>query len=181
VSLRGRRSPSPHAAAVALIKRAIVPIASTVLLLAACHRKWPEYASSVRVADPERRHQLISGFYDVVNHQWCWTARQFQVLLGPPKDGGTRGGVLTVNLYFPDNEMNEVGSITLTAYTGDFELESVTYKKAGVQEYRSDVPPEALCTDIVPIQFIFDKALPPSNRDPRELGAVVTSITLRAK
>jgi len=136
---------------------------------------------TIQVADPKTASQLVSGFYEVSNHQWRWTARQFSVYLAPPVGGGQKGGELTVNLYFPDTEMKELGSITLTAYIADYELQSVTFRKSGAHQYRSDVPPAALCTDLVPVQFIFDKALPPSIADLRELGGVVTSISLRAQ
>ena len=68
--------------------------------------------------------------------------------------------------------------MTLTAEIDDYSMAPETYSKGGEHFYVREVPPNLLRTNIVPVIFTFDKASPPAGADGRELGAVVSLISL---
>jgi hypothetical protein len=92
-----------------------------------------------------------------------------------------RPAKLTVDLYFPPSEMNALGPITLNASSSEHEFGAMTYYEDGPQKFEVEISPEALCTNVLPITFSLDKYLPPSRAEARELGMVVTSISLRSE
>lgn len=158
-------------------------IYATSFLLAGCHkqRAWP--ASELKVADLKARRQLISGFYEVDN-TWRWCAPVFSVALNPPDSYGERPPVpakLSVDLYFPQLEIDELGPITLTAFTDGRVLGRTTYEKGGTHLFTATVPAEVLRTNMLPVVFSLDKFIPASKADPRNLGAVVNSISLKSE
>jgi hypothetical protein len=150
---------------------AIVPVS--------CKRRNKTPASALSVADPDAARQLLWGFYEVSEHAWRWTAPQFAVAVRPPEGSDSKGASIRLGLYFPEDELTQVGPMTLSARTDCYELDSITFQKPGLQEYRSKVPAKLLNTNILPIIFSFDKALPPSATDSRELGVVIRSVELR--
>ena len=85
---------------------------------------------------------------------------------------------LRVQLYFPPEEVHQLGPITVQARSSDYNYGSVTYKEGGPHEFVVTVPAEALITNILPVTFCLNKYLPASKTDPRDLGTVVTSIRL---
>jgi len=51
-------------------------------------------------------------------------------------------------------------------------------RQGGSYEYIVDVPTGALFADILSVDFSLNKAMPPSERDARELGVVVSAIQI---
>ena len=149
------------------------------LLCASCHKQpviWQQ--SHIRVADPLVSRQILYGFYDAAGNDWRWTGPAFSVALKPPIVEADKGARLRVQLYFPPAEIKQLGPITLSAETVDYKYNQVTYEEGGPHEFWADVPPAALCTNVLPITFFVDKYLKGSKSDSRDLGVVVTSITL---
>jgi hypothetical protein len=131
--------------------------------------------------DLRHADQLISGFYGVEENKWRWTAKQFTVGLGPPPGAGQRGAKLVVQLYIPDGHVEKLGPVKLRAEAGGKALAPETFDKGGSFTYARDVPAATLDTNLLPVTFTLDKAMPPSPGDGRELGAVVTAIGLEPK
>jgi hypothetical protein len=121
--------------------------------------------------------QLTSGFYAPESEGWRWVARSFAVALTPPPGLSSRGARLTVRLYLPETEIQTLGPLTLNASVDGWSLGSETYAKGGSTQFVRDLPFEVVDTNILPIQFCFDKAISPA-ADARELAAVVSQITL---
>jgi hypothetical protein len=92
-----------------------------------------------------------------------------------------RPATLKVELYFPANEIAQLGPITLQAATDDEELGAETFSEGGPHEFLATVPARFLCTNVLPITFSLNKYLPRSPADSRDLGAVITSVSLRSE
>ena len=146
-----------------------------------CHSARKQLASAVNVADPATTIQLIAGFHGLEGNSWRWTARKFAVTLQPPIGAEEVGAKLRLNLYIPDEQIKKLGPMTLTAEVNYHSLDPQTFSKSGAYEYTRDVPPDALRSNIIPVVFAVDKASPPSAAEARELGVVVTSVSLQSK
>jgi hypothetical protein len=144
-----------------------------------CNRaRRKSLSSSISTADPSAATQLTSGFYGVESNSWRWTAREFSVMLQPPAGSDRAGARLQVRLFIPDNQIAKLGSMTLSADIDGHDLPSQTFSKGGAYVYAPEVPPEALRSNVVPVNFSFDRAAPPAGGDVRELGAVVSAVGL---
>lgn len=142
--------------------------------------QWP--ASSFSVADPSVVRQLVSGFYEVNDNRWRWTAPSFTVAFRPPNLNYTqplRPARLTVSLYFPQAEIDQLGPITLTASGAEDQFGQTTYNAGGSHTFVADLPARALCTNVLPVTFSLNKSFHGSGGDARSLGMVVNSFSLK--
>ena len=157
-----------------------------------CQRKFPErqtveeteaptMASTVHMGDPRAARQLARGFHDIEAHTWRWTMRQFSVYLRPPPGSARKGAVLTLNLTVPPAVLQTQKTISLSASVNGDRLRAETWTKPGDYTYQCDVPAAWLTGDAVRVDFELDKAMPPSERDARELGVVVSRVGLELK
>lgn len=135
-------------------------------------------ASEIDMANPAIAKQLLSGFYGVENHAWRWTARRFSVALETPADAAQNGATLRLHFYVSDAQAKKLGPMTLSAKVNDATLPSQTYAGSGQFTYAREVSSSVLQQQMVPVDFSFDKATPPSGAEARELGVVVTSVEL---
>jgi hypothetical protein len=150
-----------------------------ILILVNCHKaRRKELVSVINVADPSIAKQLVGGFYKIEAKSWRWTARQFIVSLLPPPGSEQKGAKLNLQFFIPDDQIAKLGPMTLNAEIDDFSMAPETYTKGGEHFYVREVPANLLRTNIVPVIFSFDKASPPAGVDGRELGAVVSLISL---
>jgi hypothetical protein len=167
-------------------------ISSLPLCTAACRRAEPDLAgyteeepphlsSSITTADPDAAPQLLSGWYQVEQNAWRWTARNFAAVLRPPPGSATRGATLELHLAVPDVVITLLKSSTISASIGDLHLAPESYRQPGRQVYQRDVPPRVLSGDSVRIDFSLEKAIPPSQGYGRELGVIVHSLGLETK
>ncbi len=157
--------------------------AALLLLLVGCHRvKTP--SSVVRMGDVATANQLISGFYTVEstggNNSWRWSGPDFSVALAPPLSSA-RGARLVLQLYFPETQIQELGPMTLTAFVDGQPLAPETYDKGGRYDFVRDVPACFLDTNVLPITFSFDRYMPKTEAEGRDLGAVVLMAALEPK
>jgi hypothetical protein len=86
-----------------------------------------------------------------------------------------------VSLYFPDNEMAKLGTVTLSAAIDGKPVGSEEFSQAGSYVFTRDLTEDAVAaldTNAVLVQVCFDKAMEPSGSEDRELGAVVRRIAL---
>lgn len=153
----------------------------TTLLLSSCRGKRIALSSSFSVADPSVAKQLISGFY-AVETGFRWAGPSFTVALPPPTLGaGPHQPVkLTLSLYFPQNEIDQLGPVTITALGSEYQFGRETFDKAGPHDFQVEIPPAAFsCTNVLPVTFSLDKHMRPINGDARDLGVAVNRISLR--
>jgi hypothetical protein len=162
------------------------------LLLTGCRRQdaipiekavksGAELNSVVYTGDANSAPQLISGFYNIEEFSWRWTARRFSVVLRPP--GGVSGSDanLSVELTIPEAEMAKIGSLALNAAIGSTFFAPETYIKPGSYTYAREIPASLLNKAEVRIDFRLDKAMEPGGSDIRELGVIVKSIGLESR
>ncbi len=134
--------------------------------------------SSVNAADPQAEPQLLRGFHGLEQNAWRWTERKFSVMLQPPPPGQP----VIVNLAFtlPGVVTEAVGPITVTARVNGEEIGSQTYPEPGeAQQFEAETPAELIGSEPAEVEFELDKAMPPSERDPRELGIIVSSVSFQ--
>jgi hypothetical protein len=137
--------------------------------------------SLVDMSDARSSSQILNGFYGIENQSWRWSAGKFSVMLRPPRNAAQRGATLVMHFATPDVVIGKLHSQTLTASIGGQALGSQAYAKSGEQTYSRDVSGDLLKGDMVKVDFVLDKTLPPSASDSRELGVVVSSIGFEAK
>jgi hypothetical protein len=135
----------------------------------------------VDMSDPRSSGQILNGFYGIENQSWRWTAGKFSVMLRPPRNAAQRGAVLVLHFATPEVVLSKLHSQTLTASIGGQALGSQAYTKPGAQTWSHDVSPDLLKGEMVKVDFVLDKALPPTSADNRELGVVVSSVGFEAK
>lgn len=141
----------------------------------------PTMASTVRMGDPRAVRQLANGFHDIEAHAWRWTMRQFSLYLQPPAGSAQKGAVLIVNLTVPPAVIETGKTISLSASIKGERLRAETWSKPGNYVYQCDVPATMLTGEAVRVDFELDKAIPPSEKDGRELGVVVSKVSLESK
>jgi hypothetical protein len=134
--------------------------------------------TGVNMADPAQAGQLWSGFYDIEGGKSRWTARNFSILLKAPPDSDRNGAELALKLYLPEAQIRSLGPITMSADAGGHQLPSRTFSESEETTYSAHVPAEALRSGFIAVNFRLDKSSVGFNGDARELGVVVTSITL---
>jgi hypothetical protein len=168
-----------------------IVITACLLLPVSCKqkRKWaiPEpigeqsfLASSIRITDPASATQLLSGFYPMED-TWCWTKKDFSVVLGRPGTAAEKGAKVVLAFAVPDLIIQKLRSITLYAAVNGLILPSETYTKSGDYTYSHDLPPASFATEKVKVDFHLDKVLPPNSTTSRELGVVVSAIGFENK
>jgi hypothetical protein len=128
------------------------------------------------VANPRAQEQLLQGWYPVEQGAWRWTEKHFAVALKVPAKG--KAATLEFKFTLPEAEVAQLHSVTLAATINGTALTAETYTKPGDQVYARSVPATALGAGAVRVDFQLDKALPPNERDQRELGVVATSVGL---
>jgi hypothetical protein len=139
------------------------------------------YSSMIRVADPRIATRLVKGFYATDNPYWRWTAREFSIILNPPKDAANRGAVLVLRYAIVEAVLASVKTMDLSIAVDGVALPRQHYDKSGQFTLRLDVPPAVFRFDPVRVDFTLDKALPPGGREARELGIIVSEVGFESK
>lgn len=164
---------------------------AAVLLACACPRNEPalpvieeeggpaELLSSVNVADPRATSQLLVGFHALEQRAWRWTEKRFSVMLQPPAPVEGHATALTVRFTVPGVVIDSLGPVTLSTSVDGQPIGSQTFSEADEGlVFSADVPADLLGDDPVEVVVELDKAIPPNERDGRELGVIVSSIAL---
>lgn len=175
------------------MRHSIHAVLISLVLMAGCKHKVdkaqvpatdegaPSLATLIHVADAQTSSQLVSGFYEVEQNSWRWTKRRFSVRLRPPVDSERNGATLTLKFVIPDVIVERLKSMSLAASVGGVSLPPEKYSKSGEHVYVREVPGASLTGKLVTVDFVLDKALPPTSSEARELGVVVSSIGLEPK
>ncbi|MEX2262089.1 MAG: hypothetical protein WD696_09055 [Bryobacteraceae bacterium] len=174
-----------------LLKPIIALVVAALLQFSACSRRDdpgvlveeepPVLASTLHVADPRARTQLLKGWHEVEQGSWRWTAGKFAVLLRPPRNAAENGATLQLKFSVPEAVIARLQSVTLSADVQGFQTQPQTYKEAGQFVYSQDIEGKLLTGDSVTVSFGLDKWLPPGNVDQRELGLIVSTVGFEAK
>ena len=141
----------------------------------------PRAAAGIQVADPQAAPQLVSGWWDVEDHAWRWTARKFAVVLRAPIGAARGGATLRFRFTLPDVVFSHFKSVTLSASVAGTPLAPETYRRPGPAIYTREIPAGLLSTPGVRIDFQLDNAFSPGNGDPRELGLIAHGLRLESK
>lgn len=129
------------------------------------------------MSDPAANPQLISGFYDVENNAWRWTAKRFVMTF--PTPANVTGAILTLHFFISENQIKSLGPITLDADVNGKVLQAETFSSPGVYTYSKPVPLSVLESNLIPVVFYLNKAAPPTGSETRELGVVVNDVELK--
>jgi len=138
----------------------------------------PRLSSMIHVADAGESRQIVSGFHEVEGGSWRWTERKFSVQLRPPAGAAQNGAALVVQLSVPQNSIDKLKTLTLTASINGTAFPPETYRAAGGYTFRRDIPANLLTGDAVKIDFQLDHALEPAGPELRQLGLVVSNLAL---
>ncbi len=138
----------------------------------------PRVTSSVNTADPAQAAQLLDGFYGIEGARSRWTAGNFSVLLKAAPDSQVNGAALKLQLFIPEAQMQKLGAMTLRADVGGQELAAQTFSRSSQYTYSAQVPAPALRSGFAVVKFRLDKSSAGLNGDARELGVVVTGVSL---
>ncbi len=141
----------------------------------------PRPAAGVQVADPRAAPQLVSGWWDVEDHAWRWTARKFAVVLRTPIGAARHGATLQFRFTLPDVVFSHFNQLTLSASIQGEPLAPETYRRPGAVLYTREIPADLLSTPSVRIDFGLDNSFSPGNGDSRELGLIAHSLGIESK
>jgi hypothetical protein len=166
--------------------------ASLALCFAACRSATPDLSgfteeepprlsSSISAAERSVAAQLVSGWEDITDNAWRWTAPRFTAVLRPPPGSSSRGATLRFQFFLPAVEMSRLKELTLSASVQGFRLAPETYRAAGDAVYTREVPAVILAGDSVLVEFTVDKPFVPVKGDPRALGVVAKLLSLETK
>ncbi|MCL5746505.1 MAG: hypothetical protein M1541_21670 [Acidobacteria bacterium] len=138
-------------------------------------------ASMVHMADPQAGSQLVSGFYDIEQNAWRWTAGKFAVVLKTPRGASSAGAMLQFKFSVPDAVLAKLKTVSLDAKVNGKSLSPESYTQPGEFVYSRDIPASLLTGNSVRVDFALDKCLSPGEVDQRELGVIASSIGLEPK
>jgi hypothetical protein len=138
-------------------------------------------ASVINVADPADSAQIVRGFSNVEADAWRWSTSKFSIVLRPPPGASQNGAKLELNFTLHDAVVGKLGPVTVSAVVNGTPVAPETFSQAGDFVYSHDVPASALASDVVTVEFSTDKALPPTEKDKRELALIVKTIGLVAR
>jgi len=132
-------------------------------------RAWCLVRSNYALAHLE----LLSGWHAPEASGWRWTEKYFSANVDIPTE---RPAQLELKFYVPPELIDRFGAVTLSATANQRELSSRSFREAGEFAYTQNL--EVAPTDgaRMRLEFRLDHAFPPSDRDARELGIVVSSI-----
>ncbi|MDQ6759684.1 MAG: hypothetical protein M3Z32_07455, partial [Acidobacteriota bacterium] len=125
---------------------------------------------------PAAARQLLSGFYPAEQHAWRWSARRFTVVLKAPEAARSVGATLELHLYVPPEQVSRLGPLTIKGDVNGYPLRAETFSSQGSFTYQCAIPPSAFKRGVAIASFAFDKAVPSSAGEGRELGAVISSL-----
>jgi hypothetical protein len=102
-------------------------------------------------------------------------------VLRPPPGAAQNGAKLELSFTLHDAVVSKLGPVTVSATVNGTPVAAETFSAPGDFTYSHEVPPSALGSDVVTVEFSTDKALPPTDKDKRELALIVKTIGLVAK
>ncbi len=138
-------------------------------------------ATVVHMADPRASAQLVTGFYQIEQNAWRWTAGKFVVVLRTPRGAAQKGALLKLEFALPTPVISRLKTVTLTANVDGTNLPPATYEKSGTYVFVRDVSPDLMRNDSVRVEFSLDKFLAAGAVEGRELGVIAANVGLESK
>jgi hypothetical protein len=120
---------------------------------------------------------LLSVWHSAAPDGWRWTEKRFSARL---ETTPAHSAQMELKFYVPPELIARFGAVTLFAAVDHRELPSRTLREAGAFSYTANFDLAAASAGWAQFDFWLDHALPPSDRDSRELGIVVSSLELLA-
>jgi len=115
--------------------------------------------------------ELLDGWHESEETGWRWTRREFAVRIHG------NGAALNMNVYVPEELLQRLGPLTLSATAGGRDLEPAVYETPGPHTLVRRLDAAAGGAELL-LQFRLSGALPPDQDDDRERGIIVTSIAV---
>ena len=137
--------------------------------------------SALQIGASSAAGQLTWGFHAAGENRMRWTSGKFAVTLKSPSDASRKGGVLKFGFTIPQESIDRLHAITLSARIAGSKLAPETFTTAGEHVYRREVPASALVNAAVEVDFSLDRVLPPSKQTPFETGVMARSVALESK
>ena len=122
--------------------------------------------------------RLLRGLYDSEG-PWRWTARTFSVSLDRPRADSPLYVELDFALAKP--LMDQFQSVTLSARANGHDVGGETFTQDGRYLFSKPLPPEALTSERIRIDFELDKAQNQGGQGGRELGLIAVSLALKGR
>jgi len=132
--------------------------------------------SNLQMADPAAASYLLSGFHDVEQNAWRWTARKFSARVAPPADPA---GPVQLKFRFAISEVmiERLKSVRLSASANGHAVGSESYDDPGEHVFQEALP-AGLAPGPLRIDFELDRAIPAGVIETRELGVIAVSLSL---
>lgn len=140
----------------------------------------PGLLSRIETGNPAHSAQLNMGFHPIEHGQWRWSLGKFAVTLRVPETAKRNGAQLVMDFAVPPKLIEKNRSVNITATVNGLKLDPVAFASAGRFQFKRNVPARALQSDSAMVHFLLDKVLAPNPDDERELGVIVSSISLEA-
>jgi len=113
---------------------------------------------------------LGRGWHELEYGAYRWTERIFSVDLDRPATGGR---TLTFRFHLPPVLLHQIdGPISLRAIVNGVALPERAYSTPNAHTYQCELPSDV--GQNCHVEFVLDKAMPPRERDRRELGILVS-------
>ncbi len=138
-------------------------------------------SSTVSMSDAAASSQLLSGFHTLEQGAWRWSMKRFSVSLAVPEPARTRGGRLELKITLPEAIAPPMLGAQVTASIGGRKLPAYQVARTGEQVAAFDVPPELLSAMAIVADFELDRAMPPREGESRELGLIITQVSLASR
>lgn len=134
-------------------------------------------ASKVTTGDPRCASQL-AGFHRIEEERWRWSAKEFDVTLGMPARRDARTASMALRFYLPEPLIQKLGPLTLTVKQDDRVVARELFRQFGPQALVVRLDAATLHPQANTFRFALDKCVEASPSDKRQLGVIVSSISL---
>lgn len=143
-----------------------------------CKHKVPALPSTLDAADTAHAKQFVAGFYQIEENKWRWTGKQFIAQLSPPPESEGRTLSLSIAFVVTEPMLKANPSVTVSCAVDGQPLPPETYSKPESHTLLRPLPGPTSAS-IVQVSCQVDHTFVPNqNGDTRELGIMVTRISL---
>jgi len=132
-------------------------------------------STAINMGDPKAAVQLVRGFHQIEQGAWRWSMGRFTLMFRVPPAASAKKTTLVLRGTAPEPVIQRLGTVTLTALLAQDPIGQVTISKPGPFTLEAGVPPAALQSETVTVDFVLDKYLSAGILDPRELGIIVST------
>lgn len=128
--------------------------------------------SSIDATNPADELQLLDGFYAPESGGWRWSAPQFTITLGVPKELRGKEARIEFELIVPEAAASDLEGLSISARVDDQDLPAWRSPGAGTHMAVFPVPAALLKDDGIIVDFMLDRFIPPRGGEMRRLGVI---------